>query len=127
MTTTQAPGTVAVGYDGTTHSDVALAWAVRHAAALAVPLLLVHACGVPSGYVGYGGATLITTRHELRVTGRRVLDQGLALARAPVETNPERERNRYRRRAPPCWACASDQRRDRTTLPRVSGSCVRPR
>lgn len=81
MTTTQAPGTVAVGYDGTTHSDVALAWAARHAAALGRPLLVVHACGVPSGYVGYGGATLITTRHELRVAGRRVLDQGLALAR----------------------------------------------
>jgi nucleotide-binding universal stress UspA family protein len=81
MTSTQALGAVAVGYDSTPHSDVALAWAVRHAAALHRPLLLVHACGVPRGYAGYGDASLTVTRHELRVAGRRVLNQGLALAR----------------------------------------------
>ena len=79
MTTTQAVGAVAVGFDGTPHSEVAVAWAVRHAAALDRPLLVVHACGVPTGY-GHGDAALVTTRHELRVAGRAVLNRGLALA-----------------------------------------------
>ena len=81
MTTTQAMGSVAIGYDSTPHSDVALAWAVQHAAALGRPLLLVHACGIPRGYGGHADATLAVTRHELRIAGRRVLNQGLALAR----------------------------------------------
>lgn len=91
MTTTQALGTVAVGYDGTQHSEVALTWAVRHAAALGRPLLVVHACGVPTGYA-HAGAAMMTTQHELRAAGRRVLNQGLALAQRLDPTVVRRER-----------------------------------
>ena len=91
MTTSQARGSVAVGYDGTPHSEVALTWAARHAAAVARPLLVVHACGVPTGYIGYGGATLTINRHDLRVAGRKVLDQGLAIAKRTVPTVELRE------------------------------------
>ncbi len=81
MTTTQALGTVAVGYDGTLHSDVALAWAVRHAAAVGRPLLVIHAVGVPVSafQVGYG---ISEDRSSLRMAGRAVLDHGLAKAQA---------------------------------------------
>lgn len=81
MTRTDARGSVAVGYDGTPHSDVALAWAVRHAVALERPLLVIHAVGVPiSGYrAAYG---LPEDRATSRTAGRAVLDGGLAAARA---------------------------------------------
>lgn len=81
MTTTAALGAVAVGYDGTPHSDVALAWAVRHAAILGRPLLVIHAVGIPvSAYrAAYG---VPEDRAALRTAGRAVLDGGLAAAGA---------------------------------------------
>jgi nucleotide-binding universal stress UspA family protein len=51
----------------------------------------VHACGLPSGYVGYGGATLTINRRDLRVAGRKVLNQGLAIAKRTDPTVELRE------------------------------------
>jgi nucleotide-binding universal stress UspA family protein len=79
MTMNEAQGAVAVGYDGHPHSDVALEWAARHAAQVDRPLLVVHASGVPDGYVGSAdGAALTVSRVDLRAQGQAVLHKGLA-------------------------------------------------
>lgn len=75
-----AQGAVVVGADATEHTDVAVEWAAQYAAAHRRPLLVVHACGVPTVYQNLTGTG--DNRRELRLTGRRTLDRAVALARA---------------------------------------------
>jgi nucleotide-binding universal stress UspA family protein len=79
MTTSVANGAVVVAVDATTHSDAALEWAVRYAAAQNRPLLIVHAAGVPTVYESFPDP--VENRHELRILGRRTTDRALGLAR----------------------------------------------
>ena len=81
MTTTDVRGTIAVGYDGRPHSDVALEWAVHHAATVHRPVTIVHASGLPPGYTGTAdGATLTANRQDIRQRGQAVLAVGRDLA-----------------------------------------------
>lgn len=80
MTTSAVNGAVVVGVDPTTHTDIALEWAARYADAHRRPLLLVHACGVPTVYQNFSGTS--TNRRELRIAGRRTLDRAFDLVRS---------------------------------------------
>ncbi len=80
MTTTAAAGAVVVGYDATSHSDTALAWAVEYAEGHRRPLLIVHAAGMPTVYESPTATS--ESRRELDVEGRRVADLALAQARS---------------------------------------------
>lgn len=80
MTASAATGAVVVGIDATPRTDAPLAWAAHYAAAHRRPLLLVHACGVPSVHEAFTGTH--DNRKEMRIAGRRTLDQGVTRAHA---------------------------------------------
>jgi nucleotide-binding universal stress UspA family protein len=80
-------GAVVVGVDGSTCSDIALAWAARYAAHRRRPLLVVcaagihHACSEPFGSTGAAEAVLATTRAVAReaVVAAQGLEPGLTV------------------------------------------------
>ncbi len=77
MTTSVIHGSVVVGVDGSPHSDAAIEWAVGYARDHRRPLTLAHAAGSISR-----ANTLVdpaVTRQSLRMAGRRVTDQALAM------------------------------------------------
>jgi nucleotide-binding universal stress UspA family protein len=80
MNTSRTLGSVMVGVDGSSSSDLALAWAVRHAEANRRPLAIVHAAGTP--VVTDFALDLTEARRGLRMAGRRVTDHALGLVRA---------------------------------------------
>lgn len=68
-------GSVAVGVDGSSHSDRALDWAILEAEAERRPLTILHAAGSPA--IRSVGSLDADARSRLRITGRRVTDAAL--------------------------------------------------
>lgn len=78
MTSPITQGSVVVGVDGSAGSDVALTWAVHHAASRRLPLVLLHGAGEPRS-----GSELLgppETAEALRRAARLVTDRAVALA-----------------------------------------------
>lgn len=75
MSTLVERGSVVVGIDGSSHSELALAWAVHQAETERRPLAIVHAAGaVPITSVG---SPVAESRRQLRIVGRRITDHAL--------------------------------------------------
>ncbi|MDV6014259.1 universal stress protein [Haloechinothrix sp. LS1_15] len=79
---------IVVGVDGSEQSLVATRWAAREARAREVPLLLVHAMGVPNMYMGVvpPSAEAVTA---LREDARTILEQAAQVATATAEVTVE--------------------------------------
>jgi nucleotide-binding universal stress UspA family protein len=71
-------GAVVVGVDGSSHSELALEWAMRFAGGTRRPLVIMHAAGeVPARPL----TTSVESRRQLRIRGRRVSDAALGHVR----------------------------------------------
>ncbi|HET7690679.1 MAG TPA: universal stress protein [Nocardioidaceae bacterium] len=78
MTTRLPLGSVVVGVDGSSHSNVALSWAIAQATRERRPLVIAHATGAaPHGLTGEGAHH---AAQERRIEGTRVVEKAFATA-----------------------------------------------
>ena len=71
MDTSDVHGSVVIGVDGSGSSDVAVAWAVRHAAQAGRPLVVLHAAGYPGLFSRI--EDLLATEHGLMSIGSGIV------------------------------------------------------
>jgi nucleotide-binding universal stress UspA family protein len=78
------PGSIVVGYDGTVHSDRALAWAVEQAGLEHLPLVVTNAAHQDNTRTAIvlGTGVLPVPPQDLLGYAQAIADQGVALARA---------------------------------------------
>lgn len=79
------PGSVIVGYDGSTHGKAALAWGARRAAERAVPVHVVHAFAPDIPALAFGS---LTSLDDVTAAGRELLDQASAAVHADLPDVP---------------------------------------
>lgn len=78
MSTKLPLGSVVVGVDGSSHSDIALSWAVAQAARQRRPLVIAHATG--SAAVTLPGEAAHVAAQARRIEGNRVVESAFATA-----------------------------------------------
>ncbi len=92
MTAAVPPGSVVVGVDGSAHGDAALTWAVEHATARRLPLVVVHG----SAPLGLGRIPFADEgRLMLRESTQRVVDHAVELVHRQAPGLPVTVLRRY--------------------------------
>ena len=79
MDTSDVHGSVVIGVDGSGSSDVAVAWAVRHAAQAGRPLVVLHATGYPGVFPR--AEDLLASEHGLMSVGAGIVSVAADRAR----------------------------------------------
>ena len=79
MSTKLPLGSVVVGVDGSSHSNVALSWAVAQASRERRPLVIIHATG--SGTAVRTGEAAHAAAQQRRIEGTKVVEHAFATAR----------------------------------------------